>query len=111
MKAAILVFAATLLLGLWAMQPARAGMAVACMDRDEMAAALIDWYGARRAPQSPVAGLEYWVSADSGAWALVDPRGDGTACVMARGLSALTAQDLIAVQPFAQQPVTGPSAG
>lgn len=96
MKAAI-VFMSTLL-ALFSFGAPQAGMAVTCMDRDEMESALIDWYGAQKAAQSPVQGLEYWVSADSGAWALVQPRGETVACVLARGLAPPSRLQLIALR-------------
>lgn len=97
MKAVILSAAAMVLSGVTLASSASAGMAVTCMDQLEMEAALIDWYGARLDEDTPVPGLEYWISDDSGAWALVDRRADGIACVMARGLGLEPA-----AQPVAQ---------
>lgn len=55
MKAAILCLVSLILPGV-----ATAGKAIICMDHAEMESALIDWYQAQQAPESPVAGTDYW---------------------------------------------------
>ena len=56
-----------------------------CMNADEMAAALIDWYG-----ESPVAApdenrQQIWASSATGTWTMVRTFSDGSACVLAQG--------------------------
>ena len=56
-----------------------------CMNADEMAATLIDWYG-----EAPVAapdenGEQIWASSATGTWTMIRTFSDGNACVLAQG--------------------------
>lgn len=59
-----------------------------CMPREELEAALTDWYGETPLPgvfQTETATMQLWVSRDAGTWTLVKYLIDGSACAVTDG--------------------------
>lgn len=66
---------------------AQAGMSLICMERYEMEAALIDWYGAAPIAEQDATEpqIQIWVAAESGTWAMIRHLGSGQSCVLRKG--------------------------